>query len=61
MIALRSALFDNLSCINWKRGLIAINGLYQHGFLLALALINEILEKLFFLSCLEKRWKGWEG
>lgn len=44
--ALRPALSDNLPRINWQRGLIAINGLYRNGFLLAPSLINEIIEKL---------------
>ena len=44
--ALRPALSDNLPRINWQPGLIAINGLYRHGFLLAPALINKIMEKL---------------
>ena len=35
VIALRSALFDNLPRINWQHGLIAINGLYRYSFLLA--------------------------
>ncbi|WP_251365519.1 hypothetical protein [Coxiella-like endosymbiont of Rhipicephalus sanguineus] len=38
--ALRPALFDNLPRINWQHGLIAINGLYRHSFLLALGLIK---------------------
>lgn len=44
--ALRPALLDNLPRIDWQPGLIAINGLYRHGFLLAPALINKVLEKL---------------
>ena len=44
--ALRPALSDNLPRILWQHGLIAINGLYRNGFLLAPALINEIMKRL---------------
>ncbi|AUJ58811.1 glycine oxidase ThiO [Coxiella-like endosymbiont of Amblyomma americanum] len=44
--ALRPALSDNLPRIRWKNGLVAINGLYRCGFLLAPALIDEIIKKM---------------
>ena len=44
--ALRPALSDNLPRIYHEPGLIAINGLYRHGFLLAPAVINEVMGKL---------------
>lgn len=44
--ALRPALSDNLPRIYYEPGLIAINGLYRHGFLLAPAVIDEVMRKL---------------
>ena len=44
--ALRPALSDNLPRIYNQPGLIAINGLYRHGFLLAPALINKVIKTL---------------
>jgi len=42
----RPALNDNLPQIHCEKGLIKVNGLYRHGFLLAPALGEEILEQL---------------
>lgn len=42
----RPALLNNLPKINCYDGLIAINGLYRHGFLVAPALIHEVLRCL---------------
>lgn len=44
--ALRPALIDNSPRIVFEEGLIAINGLYRHGFLIAPALLQECI-KLF--------------
>ena len=44
--ALRPALSDNLPRIYYEPGLVAINGLYRHGFLLAPAVIDEVMRKL---------------
>ncbi|QTS84037.1 glycine oxidase ThiO [Coxiella endosymbiont of Amblyomma nuttalli] len=44
--ALRPALSDNLPRIYCEPGLVAINGLYRHGFLLAPAVISEVMRKL---------------
>ena len=44
--ALRPALSDNLPRIHNQPGLVAINGLYRHGFLLAPALIDEVMKTL---------------
>ncbi|ACJ19806.1 glycine oxidase ThiO [Coxiella burnetii] len=44
--ALRPALSDNLPRIHYQPGLIAINGLYRHGFLVAPALIDEVIHNL---------------
>ncbi|QHG92482.1 glycine oxidase ThiO [Coxiella endosymbiont of Amblyomma sculptum] len=44
--ALRPALSDNLPRILWKEGLVAVNGLYRYGFLLAPALVSEIVRNL---------------
>ena len=42
----RPTLPDYLPKIKYKKGLIAINGLYRHGFLIAPTLVNEILTYL---------------
>lgn len=39
----RPTLASHLPCINHKEGLIAVNGLYRHGYLIAPALAKEIL------------------
>lgn len=44
--ALRPALSDNLPRIHYEPGLIAINGLYRHGFLLAPAIVDEVMKRL---------------
>lgn len=44
--ALRPALSNNLPRIYYEPGLVAINGLYRHGFLLAPAIIDEVMRKL---------------
>lgn len=40
---LRPALKSNLPVVKHQDGLIAINGLYRHGFLIAPAIINDVL------------------
>lgn len=42
----RPALNDNLPRIEYQPGLIRINGLYRHGFLLAPSLSNEVVQWL---------------
>ncbi|MBS0289556.1 MAG: FAD-dependent oxidoreductase [Proteobacteria bacterium] len=39
----RPTLKDNLPKIRYSKGLIAVNGLYRHGFLIAPTLANEII------------------
>lgn len=39
----RPTLASHLPCINHEEGLIAVNGLYRHGYLIAPALAEEIL------------------
>jgi glycine oxidase len=39
----RPTLASHLPCINHEEGLIAVNGLYRHGYLIAPALVEEIL------------------
>jgi glycine oxidase len=50
-VGLRPALPDNLPRIYYTRGLIAINGLYRHGFLLAPALALAAADMLESGSC----------
>ncbi len=45
--ALRPALLDNLPRIIYQQGMIAVNGLYRHGFLLAPVLLSEISNLLY--------------
>ena len=42
----RPALNDNLPKIEWSDGLIRVNGLFRHGFLLAPALAEEVMRTL---------------
>lgn len=42
----RPTLFNHLPCIKSTDGLIAVNGLYRHGYLIAPALAEEILRSL---------------
>ncbi len=44
--ALRPALMDNAPRIVHEQGLIAINGLYRHGFLIAPALLEQCMQLL---------------
>jgi glycine oxidase len=43
----RPTLSNHLPCIKFKDGLIAVNGLYRHGYLIAPALVEEILRSLY--------------
>jgi glycine oxidase len=43
-VNLRPALPDNLPFVGWKEGVLTINGLYRHGYLLAPACVEEALE-----------------
>lgn len=42
----RPTLSNHLPCIKFTDGLIAVNGLYRHGYLIAPALVAEILRSL---------------
>ncbi|WP_094092188.1 FAD-dependent oxidoreductase [Legionella clemsonensis] len=42
----RPTLSNHLPCIKFTEGLIAVNGLYRHGYLIAPALVEEILRRL---------------
>lgn len=42
----RPTLSNHLPCIKFTKGLIAVNGLYRHGYLIAPALVAEILRSL---------------
>lgn len=42
-VNLRPALPDNLPFVGWKEGVLTINGLYRHGYLLAPACVEEAL------------------
>lgn len=42
--AMRTAFPDNLPRIFYQPGLIGINGLYRHGFLIAPAIVNDVIE-----------------
>ncbi len=42
----RPTLSTHLPCIKFTKGLIAVNGLYRHGYLIAPALVEEILRRL---------------
>jgi len=42
----RPTLSNHLPCIKFTDGLIAVNGLYRHGYLIAPALVEEILRSL---------------
>jgi len=42
----RPTLANHLPCIKFMDGLIAVNGLYRHGYLIAPALVEEILRSL---------------
>jgi glycine oxidase len=43
---LRPALPDNLPCLHTEPGLVRINGLFRHGWLLAPALVEEALQAI---------------
>jgi glycine oxidase len=40
-VNLRPALHDNLPFVGWKEGVLTINGLYRHGYLLAPACVLQ--------------------
>jgi glycine oxidase len=42
----RPTLSHHLPCIKYTDGLIAVNGLYRHGYLIAPSLVEEILQSL---------------
>lgn len=42
-VNLRPSLIDNLPQVKHSQGLISVNGLYRHGFLLAPAVVNHVL------------------
>ncbi len=46
MVQCRPAMPDNLPYLHYEPGLLRINGLYRHGYLLAPALIEEALERI---------------
>jgi glycine oxidase len=47
----RPALKDNLPRIETKPGLIRINGLFRHGFLLAPSLANQVIQLISQVDC----------
>ncbi len=51
---LRPALPDNLPALHVESGLVRINGLFRHGWLLAPALVEEALQCCELLSCAEQ-------
>lgn len=58
----RPTLNDNLPKIKYSEGLIAVNGLYRHGFLIAPTLANEIIKWLqegISNVCYPQLWEEW--
>lgn len=58
----RPTLSDHLPKIRYTDRMIAVNGLYRHGFLIAPALINDIicyLEKSIFSVRFPQIWEKW--
>lgn len=51
LVNFRPAMMDNLPYLESSAGLVCINGLYRHGFLLAPALIEKIISKLNITQC----------
>lgn len=49
----RPTLPNHLPCIKFNEGLIAVNGLYRHGYLIAPALAEEILRHLHHPSSIQ--------
>lgn len=45
-VNLRPALPDNLPFVGWKEGVLTVNGLYRHGYLLAPACVMQALDLL---------------
>lgn len=43
---LRPAFPDNLPRVEWRDGVLSVNGLYRHGFLIAPAVVEEALVKI---------------
>lgn len=46
-VGLRPAFADNLPAIRYQDGVFYINGMYRHGFLLAPAMADEFLQRLY--------------
>lgn len=42
----RPTLPDNLPVLQWSSGCVAVNGLYRHGFLIAPALVEQVVTQL---------------
>ena len=49
-VGLRPAFADNLPRIEWDGGVLRVNGLYRHGFLIAPALVEHVIAEI------EKIW-----
>ena len=43
---LRPAFADNLPRIEWDGGVLRVNGLYRHGFLIAPALVEHVIAEI---------------
>lgn len=43
---LRPAYPDNLPRVEWQRGVLRVNGLYRHGFLIAPAVAQQVIEAI---------------
>jgi len=45
-VGLRSAFADNLPRIEWNGGVLCVNGLYRHGFLIAPAVVERVMAEI---------------
>lgn len=44
---LRPAYPDNTPRIHWRNGVLCVNGLYRHGFLIAPAIVNQVSKEVY--------------